>query len=453
VAQTNNESKTGTLPDAELNPLLNPLLAANMGRWAEVYFTNPPERRAQAVAELLRELESNPPNENATNSGANAGKTGNAKTLERPVEFRPDLLIRNSYSTKEETAPAENSDDAHELSRACESCGHSNSAGDRFCGMCGLPLRVTATTQQDFDDHQPPRQSSWHDQSIPQYGHPDSRNEIPIVHNSAYQSETSPRYERDYRQRTNVLPSFGTLTDNTPAETGYTAPTLFNYEPEEPPRSRHRLYIGIVLVIILGLLAYKTWLSNSTLWTRSAPAAVPQTVPQAGPDSGAPESSSTMPPAPAAPAAAPSSPEASAKNEAESTPVAIAPPSAGIAKPAATSRPVGVARPTPRKTSQAVNASGTPGEQSGVAELSLAQKYLNGASGTARDTQQAASWLWKSVAKQNPTATLLLSDLYLHGDGVPKSCDQARLLLDAAARKGNTAAVERLRNLPAFGCQ
>src|SRR5271163_3840955 len=56
-----NESDTNALPDPELNPLLNPLLAAHMGRWAEVYFTNPPEKRGQAVAELLRELESTSP--------------------------------------------------------------------------------------------------------------------------------------------------------------------------------------------------------------------------------------------------------------------------------------------------------------------------------------------------------------------------------------------------------
>ena len=59
----------------------------------------------------------------------------------------------------------------------------------------------------------------------------------------------------------------------------------------------------------------------------------------------------------------------------------------------------------------------------------------------------------KAVAKQNLTATLLLSDLYLRGDGVTKSCDQAHLLLDAAARKGASAAGERLRNLQAFGCR
>src|SRR5271170_333187 len=56
-----NKSDPNTLPDPELNPMLNPLLAAHMGRWAEVYFTNPPEKRGAAIAELLRELESTPP--------------------------------------------------------------------------------------------------------------------------------------------------------------------------------------------------------------------------------------------------------------------------------------------------------------------------------------------------------------------------------------------------------
>ena len=46
-----------SLPSAELNPLINPLLAENMGRWAEVYFTTPPESREQAVMELLHELQ------------------------------------------------------------------------------------------------------------------------------------------------------------------------------------------------------------------------------------------------------------------------------------------------------------------------------------------------------------------------------------------------------------
>src|SRR6478735_7289528 len=50
-------SSIGSLPRPELNPLMNPLLGKNMGRWAQVYFTAPPEKREQAVEELLRQLE------------------------------------------------------------------------------------------------------------------------------------------------------------------------------------------------------------------------------------------------------------------------------------------------------------------------------------------------------------------------------------------------------------
>ena len=83
----------------------------------------------------------------------------------------------------------------------------------------------------------------------------------------------------------------------------------------------------------------------------------------------------------------------------------------------------------------------------------MAQRYLNGTNGQERNGAEAARWLWKAVAKENADATLLLSDLYLKGDGVGKNCDQARVLLDAAARRGMKDAGERLRHLQAFGCE
>jgi TPR repeat protein len=89
----------------------------------------------------------------------------------------------------------------------------------------------------------------------------------------------------------------------------------------------------------------------------------------------------------------------------------------------------------------------------GAAELALAENYLNGRPTGVRDSSEAAKWLWKSVGKRNAGASLLLSDLYLRGDGVPQSCDQARLLLYAAARRRARGAAERIRNLQAFGCQ
>jgi hypothetical protein len=89
---------------------------------------------------------------------------------------------------------------------------------------------------------------------------------------------------------------------------------------------------------------------------------------------------------------------------------------------------------------------------SGAPDLQLAQRYLGGSMGV-RDSAEAAKLLWKAVSKQNATAAVLLSDLYLRGDGVPRSCDQARLLLVAAAKRGSPMAAQQLRNLESHGCR
>jgi hypothetical protein len=92
----------------------------------------------------------------------------------------------------------------------------------------------------------------------------------------------------------------------------------------------------------------------------------------------------------------------------------------------------------------------TPPEP-GTQELAIAERYLSRA-GEQRDSAEAAKWLWKAIGKQNGRAVILLSDLYAHGDGVPQSCDQARLLLLTAAKKRVAEAPAKLRNLPASGC-
>ena len=89
--------------------------------------------------------------------------------------------------------------------------------------------------------------------------------------------------------------------------------------------------------------------------------------------------------------------------------------------------------------------------EGGASDLRLAQRYLGGSTGV-RDSSEAAKLLWKAVAKQNTTAAVLLSDLYLRGDGVPRSCDQARLLLVAAAKRGASQAAQQLQRLESQGC-
>lgn len=83
----------------------------------------------------------------------------------------------------------------------------------------------------------------------------------------------------------------------------------------------------------------------------------------------------------------------------------------------------------------------------GQAEYQRAENYLNG-KGVSQDSAQAAEWFWRSLEAGNTGAAVPLADLYLAGDGVSRSCTQARILLDAAAQKNNATAIKKLAELP-----
>ncbi len=190
----------------------------------------------------------------------------------------------------------------------------------------------------------------------------------------------------------------------------------------EEQRSPYRVYIALVLALMIAGLGYMAWRTSKS-GAMNAHEAPP-----------APVSAEKAPaPAPAAPSA---QPEASAPKSAEPTASDAAKPPRETTKAA---KPTAPAAP-PAAESSAVD--------NGSSELAEARRYL-----AAHDSADASKFLWKSIAKHNGEATVLLADLYLKGDGVSKNCDQARVLLDSAARKGVSGAGERLRNLQAFGCQ
>jgi PilZ domain len=89
-----------------------------------------------------------------------------------------------------------------------------------------------------------------------------------------------------------------------------------------------------------------------------------------------------------------------------------------------------------------------PGEE----DLALAQPYLNNKSGPAGNAV-AVRLLWSAVEKGNVQAEITLANLYSRGDGVKKSCDQARVLLRAAAKKGSSEASQELAQIIREGCQ
>jgi zinc-ribbon domain len=65
----------------------------------------------------------------------------------------------------------------------------------------------------------------------------------------------------------------------------------------------------------------------------------------------------------------------------------------------------------------------------------------------AKTALERSEWLWKATAKGNPDAPVQLADLYVAGQGVPRSCEQAMVLLKTAALSNNVPACNRLASL------
>ena len=103
-------------------------------------------------------------------------------------------------------------------------------------------------------------------------------------------------------------------------------------------------------------------------------------------------------------------------------------------EPTETEPPIPIEAPLPKP-------SGKP--QPGQMELA---KAMN-----ASDAAATAAWLWKATSRGNPDAPVRLADMYIRGNGVPKSCEQALVLLRAAAAKENAPARNRLASLYANG--
>lgn len=150
---------------------------------------------------------------------------------------------------------------------------------------------------------------------------------------------------------------------------------------------------------------------------------------------GAEAASPTSSAAPAKPV-----PSRPARNEvADNTPPPTAKPKVPQAEPVATkpaaSKPISVASAPPAEADGSLNF--------GAFELQKGK--------AAGPTDLGRMWLWKAVAKGNGEAPVLLADMYLTGNGVSKDCEQAMLLLDAAAKKANPAARSKLGSMYATG--
>src|SRR5213075_1327300 len=68
-----------------------------------------------------------------------------------------------------------------------------------------------------------------------------------------------------------------------------------------------------------------------------------------------------------------------------------------------------------------------------------------------QDRSAEAARLWSAVGAGDSSAELELARLYLKGEGVLRNCEQAKILLRAAAKGGNWEARQQLQKLRANG--
>ena len=85
------------------------------------------------------------------------------------------------------------------------------------------------------------------------------------------------------------------------------------------------------------------------------------------------------------------------------------------------------------------------------------QEYLQAlqilrAPNRAAELPEAIRLLWVAVEKGNTSAEIDLAELFRQGRGVAKNCDQTRILLTAAARKGSAEARKQLEAFRREGC-
>jgi PilZ domain len=92
------------------------------------------------------------------------------------------------------------------------------------------------------------------------------------------------------------------------------------------------------------------------------------------------------------------------------------------------------------------------GSEAGQAEYAQALQMLR-ASKDRANLAESARLLWIAVEKGNSNAEVALAELYRLGQGVSHNCDQARVLLTAAARKGNPEGVKHLQLFEQAGCE
>jgi hypothetical protein len=314
----------------------------------------------------------------------------------------------------------------------------------------------------------------------------------PILSGPAPTSPRAPESKRERQGGTSfsAVPSISIWSKNDAPASSRIPPPPKAAGPLFPPRSGENIFArspsrteheagqrrGSVLLIIAVVIAvgaivafygrtYRQEIGNAIIRMGNSVAGAPVET----------NTPATPPPAPANSNPAPSNGTATATVGSQAPAASSAPNGLGNSKPTSpkppatsTKAPAGNAvhanRGNQPPQTPGTNANGQPAQSAstsasstgsaspaspypGQAEYQRAESYLNG-KGVEQDPAEAAEWFWRSLEAGNTTAAIPLADLYLAGNGVSRSCMQARILLDAAAQKNNKEAIQKLAQLP-----
>jgi hypothetical protein len=214
---------------------------------------------------------------------------------------------------------------------------------------------------------------------------------------------------------------------------------------EYRPKFFQGFVTGALITVILAAIAFFVYGNPAAVlaqW-RAMTAATPAT-----------RTTTDTPPPPAGvpPPSASQSLPPSGNVEAPATPAPV-PESAGDPQTNSAAVPAPAERPSPdNHAASALPRPPLKAADNGDAEFATAERYLREKSGPG-SSAAAANSLWAAVKKGNISAEIALADLYARGDGVTKNCDQARVLLRAAAEKGSSIASQQLAQVIRSGCR
>jgi hypothetical protein len=231
--------------------------------------------------------------------------------------------------------------------------------------------------------------------------------------------------------------------------------------PPDPPRLSRAAsgsIIAVALAVILGALGYNfrqtiggllielgQAISGENHSSATAPAQEPKADKPPDVQNAQAQNLKESPTAPQNSAAEKGAAPASSETPAGVSSNNPATPDSTPAKPSANLSPAPPVNPSGKSSESTVIGAGQE-------EFNTAQGILRG-NNKQRDLLKAVDLLWAGVKKGYVPAEVTLGDLYRRGEGVPKNCAQATVLLTAASKKGSSDARKMLEQVAEKGCK